>query len=401
MDSSFFSDNRRRLEDRLGTGIVVLAAHNQMQRNNDMAFPFEQEANFWYLTGIEAPDWHLVIDAGNHKSWLVAPHVSDTHQVFEGSLSAEEAIKLSGIQTVIPEADETTLLHDLAKKHPLAYTLGEHPHKAHFDFVENPAGRQLRLALERTFESVRDCRKELATLRAIKQSVEIQAMKKAIAITASAFQKVKYQLADYKHEYEVEAQFDYVFKQQGVGHAYDPIVAAGKNACTLHYTANNAKLRQHQLVLMDVGARYRSYAADITRAYSFGSPTKRQTELYEATLDAHKEIIRLLKPGLAVMEYQQAVDVIMKRALVSVGLLQDENDEKYRQYFPHAVSHGLGIDTHDALGNPRAFKPGMVLTVEPGIYVPEEGIGIRIEDDILITKTGHTNLQSRAWNRHT
>lgn len=394
MDATFFSHNRRQIAKHLGSGIVVLAGHHQLQRNNDMAFPFEQEANFWYLTGIKAPDWRVIIDLARDKTWLVAPQIASVHQIFDGSLSHESASRISGINEVISQSDEETLLGELARKHSLAYTLDDHPHRAHFNFIENPAGKRLHSQLERIFESVRDCRGQLAKLRAIKQPVEIQAMKKAISATMSVFQNVKQHLSEYQFEYELEAEFDYRFKQQGLGHAYNPIVASGKNACTLHYGENTSKLKQHQLVLMDIGARYQSYAADITRTYAIGTPTKRQVEVHEAVASAHRTIIRLLKPGLSVSEYHEKVDDIMKHALITIGLIRDNEDDAYREYFPHAISHGLGIDTHDALGKPAIFKAGMVLTVEPGIYIPKESIGIRIEDDILITEKGHSNLSS-------
>ena len=146
---------------------------------------------------------------------------------------------------------------------------------------------------------------------------------------------------------------------------------------------------------MDIGARHHGYAADITRTYAYGKPTKRQQSVHATVQAAQTEIISLLEPGLSVETYQTKVDAIMKRALMDLKLITDEKDEKYHKYFPHAISHGLGIDVHDALGKPRVLQPGMVLTVEPGIYIPEAGIGVRIEDDIVITDTGHRNMSGK------
>ena len=251
--------------------------------------------------------------------------------------------------------------------------------------------------LERTFSSVVDCQKELAKLRAIKQPEEIKAIQRAVSLTVKGFNTIKDELKRALHEYELEASFSYGFKHGGGhDHAYDPIIAAGKNACTLHYIENDSKLLARQLVLMDVGARVDGYAADITRTYAKGTPTKRQIQVHQAVESAHYDIIKLLEPGLLVEDYMRSVDSRMKTALQEIGLLKDENDtDTYRKYFPHAISHGLGIDVHDSLGGARYFEPGMVLTVEPGIYIPEEGIGVRIEDDILITKTGHQNLSAK------
>lgn len=375
---------------------MVISAHHLMQRSNDAAFQFEQEANFWYLTGIEEPGWGLIIDGSANRSWLVAPDIDEIHRTFDGGLTNDEARKISGIDTVVSHAESEVLLRGLAKKHSIVYTLGEHPQNNHFNFVENPAQKKLWVVLERIFNSVQDCRLQLAQLRAIKQPEEIAAIKKAIKLTCQAFELVKERLPELKNEYEVEAEFDYYFKKQGMSHAYDSIVAGGKNACTLHYNKNVAKLKKNSLLLMDVGARAHGYAADITRTYAIGLPTQRQVAVHAAVEAAHYDIIKLFKPGLATAAYHGYVDEIMKKAMIGLGLMRGmDDDDNYRHYFPHAVSHGLGIDVHDSLGQATNFAPGMVLTVEPGIYIPEENIGVRIEDDILITSTGHENLSRR------
>lgn len=389
--------NRQRFMAELKGGVAVLSAYTGMQRGNDMAFPLEQEANFWWLTGIEAADWWVIIDAKRAKTWLVAPTVSETHQIFDGSLSEKEALRISGADGVVARDDAKSMLRDLAKKHSMVHALGEQPHAEHFDFVLNPAVKKLHDQLARTFSAVQDCRKTLAKLRAIKQPAEISRMKKAIKLTMEAFDHVKSLIEAAQHEYEIEAEFSYFFRMRGAnGHAYDPIVAGGKNACTLHYVENNARLKPRELLLLDIGAQVDGYAADITRTYAIGEPTKRQIEVHSAVETAQKEVVNLLKPGLLVEEYQKDVDTIMSRALLSLGLMKNPDDEtSYRKYFPHAISHGLGVDVHDSLGGPRVLQPGMVLTVEPGIYIPEDGIGVRIEDDILITEKGHTNLSAR------
>lgn len=397
MKAAFFQANRQRLADELKGGIAVFSAYAEMQRSNDTAFLFEQEANFWWLSGIEAPDWWLIIDGTRGKSWLVAPTLSEVKTVFDGGLTPDEALKASGADDVISQDDAGKLLRDLAKKHSVVYALGDHPHVEYFEFTLNPAPKKMHEMLGRIFNSAQDCRKELAKLRAIKQPEELAQMKKAISLTADAFEEVKRQLPKMKHEYEAEAAFTYYFRSRGAaGHAYDPIVAAGKNACTLHYMQNNAKLKKRELLLLDIGARHGGYAADITRTYALGEPTKRQREVHAAVRDAQAEIIALIVPGLPVEEYQRRVDEIMTRSLMELGLMKAPDDEKaYRHYFPHAISHGLGVDVHDSLGAPRFLRPGMVLTVEPGIYVPEEGIGVRIEDDILVTENGRSNLSGK------
>jgi Xaa-Pro aminopeptidase len=396
MNSAFFTGNRQKLAKEMGGGLVVISAYQRLQRGNDTAFFFEQESNFWYLTGIEEPDWKVVLDGSSAEEWLIAPDIEEIHRIFDGSLSDEEASRISGIKKVMTHDEGLQYLRRLAKKHSVAYTLDQPSWSDHFNFVLNPALKQTRQLLERIFNSVADCRKDLAKLRAIKQPEEIVAIQKAVNVTLAAFESLHADLSSLKYEYEVEAEFDYQFKRAGSQHAYDPIVAAGSNAATLHYVKNNDRLKKTDMLLLDIGAKVDGYCADISRTYSLSSSlSKRKQAIHHAVESAHFEIINLIKPGVSMHEYQDGSDRIMNQALLSVGLLKDEADEKYRNYFPHAISHGLGIDVHDSLGAPRVFEPGMVLTVEPGIYIPEEGIGVRIEDDILVTPTGNKNLSGK------
>jgi Xaa-Pro aminopeptidase len=328
---------------------------------------------------------------------LVQPDIDDIHAIFNGTLPSEDAKNVSGIKDVLDQAAGVDLLKQAARSHRLVYTIDLPPFHERFGFMMNPASREMRERLSRMFANVEDFRPKLAEIRAIKQPQEIDAIQAAIDLTIESFRHVQSNLSKYKTEYQIEAEFNYRFRHTGGdGHAYNPIVAGGSNACTLHYSHNNAQLKKGSLLLMDVGARHHGYAADITRTYAFGKLTKRQIAIHDAVRNAQTEIIGLLKPGLPVEEYQTSVDTIMKKALVDLTLMKDENDEEnYRRYFPHAIGHGLGIDVHDALGRPRTLQAGMVMTVEPGIYIPEEEIGVRIEDDILITDSGYRNLSAK------
>jgi len=389
MQSEFFRTNRQKSIASSEHDLIILAANTQVQRHNDMAYGFSQESNFWYLTGIDQADWWVVIE--KDVTSLVAPDIDEVHRIFDGTLLNDDAQKISGADRVLSHKDGQDLLKSLAECYKTVATLGDDARKEHYGFVLNPGPIEMHTKLSDLFESVVDCRKDLAKLRTVKQPEEIDAIRRAIKLTNEAFEKIKNGITKYSYEYEVEAEFTHYFRYSGSkGHAYDPIVAAGKNACTLHYVNNQSKLRDNELILIDIGASVDGYAADITRTYSLGNPTDRQKQVHAAVEVAHLKIINLLKPGLDVHEYHEEVDVIMKAALNSLDLLKTDKD--YRRYFPHAVSHGLGIDVHDSLGGPDVFKAGMVLTVEPGIYIPEEGIGVRIEDDILITETGHENL---------
>lgn len=371
---------------------LVLAAHTRMQAKADTPFKFVEDASFFYYTGLEAPDWKLLFDG---TEWhLVAPEVDAVHAVFDGSLSHDEARETSGIQSVISQKDYEEKLAEISKPFNEIALLGPDPMADHYDFHLNPAQENVRIEVEKHFKNTYDCRLDINRQRAIKTADEIEEIRRAIDATIGAFEKVKGILPTAEAEYELEAHLNYEFRINGLnGHAYDPIVAAGKNACTLHYVSNNAKLPENGSVLIDSGAKSNGYAADITRTYAIGIPSEREKAVHAAVENAHHEIIALLKPELSVKEYHEKVEVIMKSALSSLGLLKSEAD--YHTYFPHSISHGLGVDVHDPLGRPEVFKPGMVLTVEPGIYIPEEGIGVRIEDDILITETGAENLSGK------
>jgi len=394
LGADFREGVREALVAQLHARPMVFTAHQQMQEKADMAYPFTQEASFLYLTGINEPDWMVLFDA---KQWhLVRPEVSDVHALFDGTLPDDEARAVSGINSIVSAEEAKNLLIHLSDSHSAVATIGADPHQKHYDFSLNPAQKRLRTFLRRHFSEVMDCRTELSRLRAIKQGEELVRQRSAIDTTVDAFKAVKEKLPTMRHEYEIEAYFNSAFRIKGAeGHAYAPIVAGGKNACTLHYGKNQAELPRNGLVLMDIGAQTFGYAADITRTYAIGSPTERHIAVHAAVEKAHHKIIDLIKPELSFKAYSESVDEIMKDALESLGLLQDRTDtEAYRTYFPHAISHGLGLDVHESLGGYKEFQPGMVFTVEPGIYIPEEEIGVRIEDNILVTETGHKNLSA-------
>ncbi len=389
MNPEFFRNNRQRLRRTLKKGIIALSAHSLVQRVNDMPYPFEQESNFFYLTGIVEPDWLLIMNCSTDEEWLIAPHVPELVRIFDGGLSASEATSISGVSTILSAPEGRKLLKKLGVSRQEVGVVMPPPSRAH-DAFPNPSGARLATRLKRAGCTLKDIRLDLGRLRAIKSSAEIEALREAAAITMKAFERAKGQLPNLSTESQLQAEFDYTFLRSGSAHAYDPIVASGERACTLHYRANNQPFPKNGLVVIDIGAKYHGYCADVTRTYAIGTPTAREVAVHAAVERAHYEIIARLKPGLSVLEYSQAVDEIMQRELKLLGLLNIPSD--YRRYFPHAISHGLGIDVHDSLAAPTHFKPGMVLTVEPGIYIPEEGIGVRIEDDIFITETGTLNL---------
>ena len=387
MEATFFTHNRERLTEIAHGMPIILTAFSAMQRVGDEAWRVEQEANFWYLTGIEEADWQLVIENG--KSTLIAPDISTVSQIFNEHLSLETAQVVSGVDRVISHDEGVSYITSLGEKCDIACTILPRNQIAH-EFTLNPSQARLASELKKIFRQVNDVRSDIHKLRAIKQKPEIMMMRRAINLTRSAFETVKSELANYTFEYEAQARFSYEFERAGAVHAYDPIVAGGANAITLHYNSNRSDLEQGELVLIDVGARYGGYSADITRTYAFGEVTERQRMVHAAVKQAKDHIINLIQPGGSVKQYLIDSDAIMLQALTSLDLYKTSDD--FRRYYPHAVSHGLGIETHDPLAGPEVFQPGMVLTVEPGIYIPEESIGIRLEDDILVTDIGVDNL---------
>lgn len=393
IDATFFSGNRQRLLDSLpGGALVVLAGYGDMQRSYDMAASFEQEASFWYLSGIERAEWQMIIDGKTGKTTLVSPELESTQVTFDGELSPDQALVRSGADGVVSRAEAERLLKATVKDRRVYTLLPDGFLKKHAHFYLNPAPERLVRRLRRYGAELNDCRRQILALRTLKQPVEVAAIEEAVAVTSAAFENTKHDIESgaLGAEYAIEAQLSYDFRRQGArGHAYAPIVGGGQRACTLHYVENEQILASGELVLIDAGARGKSgYAADITRTYQVGSASRRQRQVHEAVRQAQQEIIEMIKPGLSFTEYQVRVDEVMLGAIRELGLAES----RYREYFPHAISHGLGIDVHDAIVAGDTLEPGMVLTVEPGIYIPEEAIGVRIEDDVLVTETARRNL---------
>jgi Xaa-Pro aminopeptidase len=247
-----------------------------------------------------------------------------------------------------------------------------------------------------------DIRHNLAELRMVKQAPELAALQEAIKVTSESLEALtgpeKFTL--YHNEYEVEADLGREFRIRGAaGHAFAPIVAGGKRACTLHNVSNEAPLLPDTLVVLDIGAEVEHYAADITRTLAYGEASARQQEVFNAVLDVQNYALSLLKPGVLLKEYEAEVEKYMGETLVKLKLIElgddvDANHEAIRQFYPHATSHFLGLDVHDVGDYAQPLRPDMVLTCEPGIYIPAEGIGVRIEDDVIITEEGHRVLSA-------
>lgn len=380
MNSEFFSNNRSKLIKKIGLNSpIVIVANGLMQRSLDNEYKFEQDRNFFYLTGINEPGWVLVIDEKKGE-YLIKPSQSDTEKVFNGEPDYQALMKISGINEIIDLAS--------AKKRLKTYKSLQsiiNPNKKIANVYTNPYPSEILSALDK---KVIDVSKETFVLRSIKQTPEIDQIKNAIVLTSLAFNEAHKKLAELSNEKDIEKILSLSLISNSTEHAYNPIIASGSNACTLHYNSNDQTLKSKGLVLIDVGARSNYYAADVTRTWELNSINDRQHEVLEATKDAFSQIIRSIKPGLGLESYQKTVEEIMLEAISSLKLPSD----KIATYFPHSISHGLGLDVHDPIAGYSSFQPGMVITVEPGIYITKEGIGVRWEDDILITTDGVENL---------
>ncbi len=398
LDAAFFAGNRQRLRELFtGTAPIVLTANGLLQRSGDVTFPYRQDSNFWYLTGIDEPDVVLVMDKG--KEYLIIPERDEHRVAFDGQIENSSLSTISGIESVLSADTGWKQLEARLQRVKHVATLAANPSyvSAH-GFYSNPARARLikRIKSQNADIELLDLRMHVARMRMVKQPAELAAIQQAIDITVDTLQKFKKKRpGTFTYEFEAEAFITAGFKQQSYDHAYQPIVASGQNACTLHYTQNSSQLVENELVLLDVGAEVNHYAADITRTYSLEVPTKRQQQVYDAVLAVQEYALDMLKPGVILREYEQSVALFMGEKLRELGLIKSIESDAIRQYYPHATSHFLGLDVHDVADYELPLEAGMVLTVEPGIYIPEESIGIRIEDDVVVEESGVRVLSAK------
>ncbi|MBC7707919.1 aminopeptidase P N-terminal domain-containing protein [Polaromonas sp.] len=399
-ESEFFTSNRRRLIEKVsGTGPMVITANGLLQRGGDSSYAFCQDANFWYLTGIDEPDITLVIDGD--EEYLVVPPRDASRTAFDGVLDDDTFINRSGIKTILETEAGWERLSKALNDAGSVQTIAAPPaYIERYGLYANPARARLIKQLKKASEgiTIQDIATHIVHLRMIKQPPELQAIQQAINITLATIKgaTAANKLMRYTHEYQLEAEISKGFRARGArGHSFDPIVAGGERACTLHNVANNQALSPGELVVVDVGAEVEHYAADITRTVCIGEPTKRQRAVHTAVADVQQYAYNLLKPGVLLADYEKQVETYMGETLKKLGLIIEATHTNIRHYYPHATSHYLGLNVHDAGDYDLPLQPGMVITVEPGIYIPEEGIGVRIEDDVLITKRGIKVLSKR------
>ena len=384
---SLFIRNREKLAGSLASGsMVVTMSAKRMPRNGDQFFPYRQGSDFFYLTGINLEDCILVL-CPNHsdpslREILFIPKTTAKSELWSGpGLKQKEAELLSGIKEIrwADEADE-------------------------FLKLMLPVASVVYADQKEKFERDQDIAPlspHITRLRMKKELEELEEIKKAVQITRSAFLKILEMAEPDMWEYQLEAEITGEFIRRGAnGHAYEPIVASGRNALILHYIQNHSICLDGDLVLMDFGAERNNYAADCSRTIPVnGKFSKRQLELYGAALRVFKQAVKMMKPGVIMADFHKEVGSLWEEEHLNLGLYtrsdvsaQTDGDPLWKKYYMHGTTHSLGLDVHDPFDRSSPFEPGMVLTCEPGIYIPEEGIGIRLENDILITDDGQLDL---------
>ncbi len=408
IDAQLFIENRKRFVAKMKpNSIAIINANDEMPRSADGVFTFRQNPDLFYLTGVDQEKTILVLfpDCPNPKfrEILFVRKTNKLLEIWEGhKLTQKEATAVSGIAMVRWTEESEVILKSLVNTADNIYlNLNEHGRKSSLSFPDKDVRFVQHMKEAYPLHHFLRAAPIFHELRAIKSEFELELMREAIRITDKAFRRVMNFIRPGVYEYEVEAEIihEYLINRAN-GPAYSSIVATGKNACCLHYVDNNCQLQEGEMILMDFGAEYANYAADLSRTLPVsGQFTDRQKDVYNAVLRVFKQARAMLVPGTYLEEYHKAVGKVMEGELIGLGLLdadevkkQDPKKPLYKKYFMHGTSHYLGIDVHDVGSKYRAMEAGMVFTCEPGIYIPEESLGIRIENDILVTETTPIDL---------
>jgi Xaa-Pro aminopeptidase len=409
IDNKLFIENRERYKAHLlPKSIAFFNANDEMPRSADQNYPFHQHPDLFYLTGIDQEQTLLVIfpDAPlpKYREILFLRKTNEHIAVWEGhKYTKEEARAASGIQTVMWTEDIPSVI-PMLMNHSLNVYLNLNENDR---FSSEVPYKELRFSNEMKAKYPAHFFHRsgpiMAQLRAIKSDFEIQVMQRAIDITEKAFRRVLRFVKPGVMEYEIEAEITHEFiRKRATGHAYTPIIASGPNANVLHYIDNNQECKDGDVILLDFGAEYGNYAADLSRSIPVsGQFTDRQRDVYNAVRRVMKQATAMLVPGNTIEKYHVEVGKIMEEELIGLGLLNRDEVKKqnpdmplYKKYFMHGTSHFLGLDVHDIGNRYEPMKAGMVFTCEPGIYIPEEGLGIRLENDILITSKEPVDLMA-------
>lgn len=403
INSELYISNRAKFSAQMQQGTLAVFNSNDIYPvSADSTMPFQQHRDILALSGVDQEESILVLfpNASNpaHREVLFLKETSDLIAIWEGEkLTKQAAFETSGIKTVYWLQQFPTIFKQLMAEATGIY-LNTNEHLRANTEVETREDRFIKKVKQdfpahQVFKSAPIMHK----IRAIKNSIEIELMQRACKITEAGVRRLLGFVKPGVWEYEIEAELAHEFlRNRSKGFAYTPIIASGKNACVLHYIENNQQCKDGDVILLDVGAEYANYSSDLTRCIPVnGKFTARQKQVYNAVLHVKKEAEKLLVPGTIMAEYHKQVGHLMEEQLVNLGLISIEDIKTqnpdwpaYKKYFMHGTSHFLGLDTHDVGLWHEPIQAGMVFTCEPGIYIPEEGLGIRLEDDLVVQETG-------------
>src|SRR5438477_955436 len=402
----FISNRQRFLKQMRPNAIAIFVSNDEFPVNGDALYPFKQNSDLFWLSGIVQEDSMLILFPDNpdpkYREVLVLNRPIELKEKWDGKrLRISEAQKISGIKTIVWLDNLDALLQPWIHLAGVIYLdTNENDRKASlirtrdYRFVDELRARYPLHQYERAARIMKE-------LRGIKTALEIEVLQKAIDITENAFRHLLKFITPGVMEFEIEAEIWHSFlSQRATGPAYGSIIAGGDRARTLHYVRNDQECREGELILMDFGAEYGSYNADLTRTVPVsGKFSRRQKTVYNACLHLHDYAKSLLKPGISIVDYTEKIGEEATQQFLKIGLLkksdvknEDPENRAYRKYLYHGISHHLGIDVHDLGTRTEPIKAGMVLTVEPGIYIEEEQMGVRIENNIWITRNGNKDL---------
>lgn len=407
IDNELFINNRKRFIDGIvPQSVAVFNSNDVMPTNADGTMKFKQNSDLFYLTGVDQEESILVLAPNareeSHREVLFLKETNETIAIWEGAkLTVEQAQEVSGIQTVYWLKDFNRVFNSIVNEASHIY-LNSNEHGRATIEVESRDARFVKWCMEKyPLHKFRRCAPVMERIRAVKSKFETLLLQEACDITEKGFRRLLGFVKPGVWEHEIEAELWHEFiRNRAQGFAYEPIIASGRSSCVLHYIQNNQECKDGDVLLLDIGAEYANYDSDLSRTIPVnGRFTDRQKDVYNAVLRVQKKSIDMLRPGTMLKEYHKEVGLLMQDELVNLKLIdktdiknQDPKWPAYKKYFMHGTSHFLGLDTHDVGNWDVPMEEGNVFTCEPGIYILDEEIGIRIEDDILVTKNGPHNL---------
>ena len=403
IENQMFIENRKKFSSKIKkNALAIFNSNDIMPTNADGTMPFKQNNDLFWLTGVDQEESVLIIFPDNNEKEILFLKETNEHiENWEGEkLTKKQAFKNSGIICIYWLSEMEEKLEEIINKSSGIY-LNQNIHSRADSKVETRDDRFRKKILGKYNKEILEIAPIMHELRSIKSNTEISLMQNACNITEKGVRRILPLIQPGIMEYEIEAELMHEFLiNRSSGFAYQPIIGSGRNSCVLHYIENNKKCKDGEILLMDFGAEYANYASDLTRTVPVsGRFSDRQKSVYNSVLHVMKEATKMLTPGTFFSDYNKEIGRIMESELIKLNLLdrhdvlkQDKKNPLFKRYFMHGTSHYLGLDVHDVGNFDWPMKEGMVFTCEPGIYILEEELGIRLENDILITSKGPDDL---------